>query len=161
MNHYPLIFLHGLGSSSQGVKSVMLRKKLSGIVIPDFHGPLQRRMEHLGAILSSSTGWILIGSSFGGLMAALYARQFPDEIRKLILLAPALVWPEFLWDTTVPISTLTIVYHGVRDNVIPFEKVFNISRASFMNLEFHKVDDDHGLYKTAQNIDWLTLIHGG
>ncbi|PIZ26267.1 MAG: alpha/beta hydrolase, partial [Chloroflexi bacterium CG_4_10_14_0_8_um_filter_57_5] len=47
----------------------------------------------LEAILGAQTGWTIIGSSLGGLMAALFATQAPGQVRKLALLAPALILP--------------------------------------------------------------------
>jgi predicted esterase YcpF (UPF0227 family) len=60
------IFLHGLEGSSQGVKATLLRELFAGILIPDFNGDLDDRMEKLSSILGNQTGWTIIGSSFGG-----------------------------------------------------------------------------------------------
>ena len=80
-----IMFLHGLEGSSRGVKAQMLRKLFPFILIPDFSGTLAQRMEQLTAILSGGQSWILIGSSFGGLMAALYSDQYPHQVEKMII----------------------------------------------------------------------------
>ncbi|MBU0511396.1 MAG: alpha/beta hydrolase [Chloroflexi bacterium] len=164
-NTRQLIFIHGLEGSSQGVKARLLRGIFTGILTPDFRGSLAERMEHLTAILiPAETGaseppqWIIIGSSFGGLMGALFTCHHPDRVRKLILLAPALVWPEFASHSPEPVSVPTVVYHGERDEVIPLDLVQPLAEKVFLNLTFHAVDDDHGLYKTGHAIDWPALV---
>ncbi|NJN67273.1 MAG: alpha/beta hydrolase [Chloroflexaceae bacterium] len=89
------LFLHGLHSSSQGFKGVFLRNRFPHIRTPDLVGPLDARMTRLMPLLAEASSWIIIGSSFGGLMGTLVARQHPHLVRKLILLAPALT-PPFL-----------------------------------------------------------------
>lgn len=157
MNKLKILFIHGLEGSSQGNKAKMLRNIFSEILIPDFSGPLAQRMELLTAILSETGSWILIGSSFGGLMAALYGHQFPGQADKLILLAPALVWPEFVQLDADSISTPTTIFHGICDEVIPIKNVQELAERVFTNLEFHAVKDDHTLHETARNIDWKAM----
>lgn len=153
-----LIFLHGLESSSQGEKAVLLRERLLGILTPDFTGSLQERMTQLYPILGDKTGWTLIGSSFGGLMAALFTCQHPKQVRKLILLAPALNLPEFAGRLPAPVDVPTIIIHGTQDDVVPLEPVRALAKKVFINLTYHVVDDDHRLMKTAREIDWHALL---
>ena len=153
-----IIFIHGLLSSGQGFKGNLLRERLPGILTPDFNGPLEERMAGLAAILAGRTGWTLIGSSFGGLMAALFTCQHPQQVNRLILLAPALIWPDFAQVLPPPVSVPTVIYHGSRDTVIPLELVRPLAEQVFHNLTFHAVDDDHGLEKTVQGIDWPAIV---
>jgi pimeloyl-ACP methyl ester carboxylesterase len=143
-----LLFIHGLWGSSQGVKATLLREIFPAILTPDLRGELHERMEELGMILGKKTGWTIIGSSLGGLMATMFTCQSPDQVAKLILFAPALI----------SISVPTVVYHGSRDNIVPLEQVKEIAGRVFLNLTFNTVDDDHGLYKTVHEIDWRTLL---
>lgn len=151
----PLIFIHGMMSSSQGLKAVMLRGLFPHILTPDFTGSLQERMAQLAPVLAAGS-WAIIGSSMGGLMAAIFACRHPQRARKLVLLAPALVWPEFADQS--PISVPTVVYHGRGDTVVPLEPVRAVCEQIFTNLTFHVVDDDHRLRETAQSIDWVSLV---
>ncbi len=160
MTDYKLLFIHGLEGSSQGVKARLLRDRFPGIFIPDFNGSLARRMKHLNSIVDFDQAWTIIGSSFGGLMAALFANQFPGSARRLILLAPAFVWPEFARLPPDSISAPTVIYHGLDDRVIPIDMVRQLSERVFSELDFRAVEDDHGLRKTAQNLDWESLIFG-
>ncbi len=153
-----LIFLHGRESSGQGFKAIMLRGLFPPILTPDFRGPLEKRMAQLASVLADRSGWIIIGSSMGGLMGALFTCQHPEQVDKLILLAPALVWPAFADSPPSPVSVPTIVYHGRGDTIIPLEPVRALSERVFANLTFHAVDDDHRLRKTVQAIDWLSLV---
>jgi pimeloyl-ACP methyl ester carboxylesterase len=157
-NDNPLIFIHGLEGSSQGVKATLLRDLFVDIVIPDFRGSLHERMDSLEEILANKNGWIIIGSSFGGLMGALYTCQHPHKVEKLILLAPALIWPDFATNPPDPVSVPTTVYHGLNDDLIPVEEVQKLAEDTFTRLKFNTVDDDHGLYKTAHTIDWPALV---
>ncbi len=153
-----LIFLHGLESSSQGEKAVLLRSLFPGISTPDFTGSLAERMAQLYSILGDKTGWTIIGSSFGGLIGALFTCQHPGQVRKLILLAPALSLPEFAEHLPAPVDVPTIIIHGTQDEVVPLVPVRALAERVFRNLNYRIVDDDHRLMKTAQEIDWHALL---
>ena len=125
---------------------------------PDFDGELPKRMEQLEAILGTRTGWTLIGSSLGGLMAALFAMQHPRQIRKLVLLAPALMLPEFRKRQDKPISIPTIIIQGTRDEIVPLASTRKLAEKFFISLAYIVVDDDHRLHKTAEGLDWRKLL---
>jgi pimeloyl-ACP methyl ester carboxylesterase len=157
-----LIFIHGLEGSSQGVKASLLRELFPGLLTPDFRGSLDVRMTALNEVLGQNTGWTIVGSSFGGLMGALFACQHPQQLRKLVLLAPALIWPDFvaLASASSParVELPTVIYHGTRDELIQLDQVRSLAKLVFSDLDFHAVDDDHGLYKTVHEIDWISLL---
>lgn len=153
-----LIFIHGLEGSSQGVKAQLLRGIFPEILTPDVRGSLEERMARLEQIVGEAQGWTMIGSSFGGLMGAMFTCQHPEQVDRLILLAPALVWPDFAADPPGPVDVPTVVYHGTRDEVVPLEPVRALAEQAFSNLTFHAVDDDHGLYKTVHELDWRDLV---
>jgi pimeloyl-ACP methyl ester carboxylesterase len=152
-----VIFIHGLEGSSQGYKAKLLRDTFPRILIPDFRGPLAGRLAHLEKIILPDRRWLLIGSSFGGLMAALYASRHPGRVRKLILLAPALIWPQF-GALSEPIPTPTRIYHGNRDEVIPVEAIRRLAEAKFSHVDLRVVDDDHMLHQTVRQLDWSHLF---
>ncbi len=153
-----LIFIHGLEGSSQGIKATLLRSIFPQILTPDFPGSLEERMAALNAIMGDKPGWTIIASSFGGLMGALFACRHPDQVTKLILLAPALIWPDFATHPPEPVSVPTVIYHGERDEIVPLEPIQRLAEQVFTNLTFNVVDDDHGLYKTVHAIDWRELV---
>ncbi|NJP06754.1 MAG: alpha/beta hydrolase [Chloroflexaceae bacterium] len=158
-NSMQRIFLHGLESSSQGFKATMFRELFpDAIHTPDFTGPLPQRMDQLYEVVQATTGWIMVGSSFGGLMAAVFACTRPNQVERLVLLAPAINLPEFASYEQQSVSIPTTIYHGRRDDVVPLSPVRQMAERVFVNLTFHEVDDDHMLRSTVQSIDWQTLL---
>lgn len=157
-NPQKLIFLHGLEGSSQGDKAVLLRGLFPGMLTPDFPGTLDERMQQLLRVLGLLSGWTIIGSSLGGLMAALFTCSHPQQVRKQVLLAPALMLPEFADQLPAPIDVPTVVIHGTRDTIVPLEETRRLASMVFRNLDFRVVDDDHRLFATTQALDWHELI---
>jgi len=153
-----LIFIHGSESNSQTYKATLLRGLFPGMLTLDFTGSLSERMAQLETILGDQTGWTIIGSSLGGLMAALFATQAPGQVRKLALLAPALTLPEFAEIPPASIDVPTLIIQGTRDELIPLEASRGIAEKVFTNLTYLVVDDDHRLHKTAEEMDWQTLL---
>jgi len=154
------VFIHGLESSSLGNKGVFFRARYPDMIIEDFEGTLEQRMEKLNRMLSGRKDVILIGSSFGGLMAAIYACRHVDRIRKLILLAPALDLDDFKPFAGKRLSLPVTIFHGRHDDVVPPAPVREIASRVFENLTYHLVDDDHPLRKTFTTYDWDTLLRG-
>jgi pimeloyl-ACP methyl ester carboxylesterase len=152
------IFIHGLESGNQGTKSIFFRKKYPDMIIPNFMGDLQERMEKLRAILSGKSGIRLVGSSFGGLMASLFALEHEARVERMILLAPAINLKEFAHHKGRKISIPVWVYHGTGDQVVPLREVELAAKETFKNLSFHMVEDDHFLRKTFKTIDWERLL---
>ena len=157
-DNHRLIYIHGLLGSSQGFKARLLRQLFPAMLTPDFVGGLEERMAHLRSIVADQPAWTIIGSSFGGLMGALFTCQRPSQVRKLILLAPALIWPDFAQALPPPVSVPVVIYHAPEDHTIPLELVRPLAEMVFLNLSFHVVDDDHSLHKTVQAIDWPALL---
>lgn len=153
------IFLHGLESNSQTYKAGLIRRSVPDLIVPDFTGSLWERMQALYPILGDERDWNIIGSSFGGLMGAIFTCQHPNQVRKLVLLAPALMLPEFASFLDIqPVTVPTTVIHGTADDVVPLEEVRQIAQKVFVNLTYHIVDDDHRLHKTAEQLDWEALL---
>jgi pimeloyl-ACP methyl ester carboxylesterase len=162
-----VIFLHGLASSSQAYKAGVLRKSFPELLVPDFTGPLEQRMKVLYPILGDKKDWTIIGSSLGGLMAAIFTCEHPYQVQKLVLLAPALILPQFapFLDTSTslsagrePVSVPTTIIHGTQDTIVPLEKVREIAQKVFTNLTYKIVNDDHSLHKTADSLNWNTVL---
>jgi pimeloyl-ACP methyl ester carboxylesterase len=158
MNKSRIFFIHGSDSTGQTYKAQVLRKHFPQLISPDFTGPLAVRLAQMESIIEDQTGWTLIGSSLGGLMAALFAAQHPGQVRKLVLLAPALNLSEFSRHMPKPVDVPTILIIGKNDDVIPVERVEQLARRIFPNLQYLSVDDDHRLHHTADILDWKTLL---
>jgi pimeloyl-ACP methyl ester carboxylesterase len=92
-----IIYLHGFASSPRSRKAQFFSDRLRslghGLKVPDleqgdFEGlTISRQLALVGEIASGEPA-ILIGSSMGGYVAALYAARHP-EVDRLVLLAPA------------------------------------------------------------------------
>ncbi|MCP4579836.1 MAG: alpha/beta hydrolase, partial [Deltaproteobacteria bacterium] len=100
----------------------------------------------------------IVGSSFGGLMGALFAMENESRVKNLILLAPAIHMIRHAPVKPRKISIPVSIYHGTEDQVIPFEEVEKVADAFFTDLTFHKVQDDHFLHRTFKTIDWENLL---
>ncbi len=162
-----IIFIHGLESSGKGFKGLYLKKEIPEILTPDFieYDPqgtledlLNSRMVQLNTILSERDLWIIIGSSFGGLMGVLYALQNPKKVRRLILLAPYLDTKLLKWDRASPIDIPVIVFHGKYDELAKFIQSREKAYSLFTKLEFNATEDDHNLNKTVEKLNWRELI---
>jgi len=152
------VFLHGLESSSRGTKGSWFRQHFPKMLVPDFTGSLRDRMDQLNRVLTGRKELLLVGSSFGGLMAAILAIENPERVSRLILLAPALNFPEFdKWHgRSTPVETL--LYIGGNDDVCPPAVVIPAAKAAFPALTIHQTDDDHLLRATFAEIDWQCLL---
>jgi pimeloyl-ACP methyl ester carboxylesterase len=115
-------------------------------------------MAQLANIIKDESGWTLIGSSLGGLMAALFAARHPGQVRRLVLLAPALNLPEFANHLPRPVKVPTLLIHGRKDDVVPPEPVRRLAKRVFPKLTYLLVDDDHRLHHTADTLDWQSLL---
>ena len=154
----PRIFIHGLESNNQGTKAVYFRKNFQGMLTPNFSGSLEERMAKLRALLSGESDILLVGSSFGGLMASIFAMENQPRVKRLILLAPAINLADFSPYQDRKLQIPVHIYHGRQDEVISLEDVESVASRVFPHLLFHAVDDDHYLHKTFEKIEWGTLL---
>ncbi len=175
MNNKKIIYLHGLESSSQSGKARRFAEKFPGMLTPDFTGTFEERMAQLLPILGDEKDWTIIGSSYGGLMGTVFTCEHPDQVRKLILLAPALLrepsgehsdpatgasliylkGSEYRLQT---VSVPTIVVHGTEDDVVRLEPVRKTAQILFANLTYHVVNDGHRLHKAFEELDWEKIL---
>lgn len=151
------IFLHGLDSSGSGTKGTYFSKRFPDMLRPDFSGTLQERMDQLFPLISGYADIIAVGSSFGGLMAARLAMERPEQVKRLVLLAPALNFHEY-HIPELKVDTETLVVIGEHDDVTPPSIVIPAAEKTFSKLQIEVVDDDHLLHNTYRNLDWDTLM---
>jgi len=152
------VFIHGLDSSSQGAKGAFFKEHYPGMLVEDFFGPFAARMAKLTTLLAGREDLLLVGSSYGGLMAAVFACGMAQKMRRLILLAPALnhMPPEMCGQTVLDVPTL--LYHGAQDEVVPPGPVYEIAQNLFRDLTYHLVQDDHSLHHTFFTMNWDELL---
>ena len=161
-----IIFIHGLQSSGEGFKGLYLKKIIPEILTPDFvkfdpkrtlDDLLNERMAQLNTLLSKRNLWVIIGSSFGGLMGVLYTLQNPERVKRLILLAPYLATKLLKCDNRSPINIPVIIFHGKYDEIAKFKPSRKKAYRLFTNLEFNATEDDHNLNKTVEKLNWVDL----
>ena len=153
-----IIYLHGLESTSQSGKARQFAEKFTGMLTPDFTGSFEERMKQLKPILGRKKNWTIIGSSFGGLMGATFTLDHPTQVRKLILLAPALMLEPFASRLLTPVSVPTIIVHGTEDDVVPLEPVRELAKQAFTYLTYYVVEDGHRLQKAFTELNWEDLL---
>lgn len=159
MTHsFRLLFIHGKDGSSQGFKVQYLRRLYPDLLAPDFPGDFWQRMAKLEQVIGDTSGWTVIGSSMGGLMAAVFACQHPGQVSKLVLLAPALAFLDLTQTPLPPSDVPVVVYHGRQDDVVPLEGTRQVAGQLFPNLVFHVVEATHDLNPLMASIDWPSLL---
>jgi predicted esterase len=161
-----IIFIHGLKSSGKGLKALYLKKIIPEILTPDFEkfdqqraleDLLKVRMVQLNKILRKRNSWIIIGSSFGGLMGVFFTLQNPKKVKRLILLAPYLATKLVNWDAFSQINIPVIIYHGKKDKIANFKPSREQAYRLFTNLKFYATEDDHNLNLTVKKLNWIDL----
>jgi len=160
MNH-TYVFIHGLESTSQGTKGQYFRRHFPEMIIEDYTGDFNTRMTKLNVLLSGKNNLILIGSSYGGLMASVFAAKNESLITKMILLAPALLLPEFSPYLHMVLNIPVIIYHGTQDIIVDPVVVKKIASSIYPALEHHMVVDDHPLTATFPLLDWNKILQIG
>jgi len=162
-----IIFIHGLESSGQGFKGRFLKTLFPNILTPDFkkvdenismYELLEYRMTELNAILNSKKCWIIIGSSFGALMGAIFVLENPHKVCQLILLAPFIVSRKLKTYMYKPVDVPVKVYHGKNDRIVHYKPARERAQYFFTNLEYNIVDDDHRLHNTVKSLAWQKII---
>ena len=150
-----LCFLHGLESGPIGSKSIALQAAFGPVVAPDCRGlfGIDERLRHVEASLAAvDDELVLVGSSFGGLMAALLANRWPGRVRASVLLAPALHAPGVEDIRFVP--PFCRILHAPADAIVPFAA--SVSFGERLHVPVEAVDDDHRLSASHTRIVALT-----
>ena len=153
-----IFFLHGLDSSSQGFKARWFRERFPRMRIHDYTGDFSSRLGQLEERTSGLDSYILVGSSYGGLMAACHARRYAGKCAALVLLAPALNFERYQPPPEKLAMPATLLI-GAEDTVCPPELVLPLARQSFSRLKVKLVPDDHLLHHSFQQLDWPRLLH--
>ncbi len=153
-------FLHGLESSGQGTKGRFFSTHFPHVQCPDFTGGLEERLQQLEGLCGTQPDLCLIGSSFGGLMATIFAIKNPHRVANLFLLAPALNFGDFQ-PPIQKITTKAFILIGEHDEVTPVDPVINLAEKTFSNLSVKIVNDDHFLHKSFQIQEWQKMLSFG
>jgi pimeloyl-ACP methyl ester carboxylesterase len=98
-----VVYLHGFASSPQSSKAQFFLRRFTQAGIPveipqldggDFeHLTITGQLDVIDRTVGETPS-VLMGSSLGGYLAALYAARHPETVQKLILMAPAFYFPK-------------------------------------------------------------------
>lgn len=100
-----IVYLHGFASSPQSGKAQYFKQKFAGCGVPMEIPQLDEGnfealtiTGQLGVVDRAVAGQpaVLMGSSLGGYLAALYAARHPQNVERVILMAPAFRFPS-MW----------------------------------------------------------------
>ena len=144
-----LIWAHGLWGSPNGSKVTAIRESGIEVLSPDFNNmELEERVEILNNLVAKEKV-VLAGSSYGGLACALVAQQYPEQIKGMLLLAPALHLPESPNDDPekliAPNDFPITIIHSVTDEIVPISASKDYIERSGNNLRLIEVEDSHVL----------------
>lgn len=154
----PIIYLHGFASSPQSKKARYFADHLPDLIIPDLNQDdfgtltISRQLDQIAALLTEPS--VIIGSSLGGLTAALLAEKYPALVQKLVLMAPAFHFTQN-WRKRLGTATLE---QWQRDHTLP---VFHYSyqREIPLHYEFLRDAERYDTYPFCNTIPTL-ILHG-
>ena len=153
-------FFHGLESGPHGAKYQRLAEEFE-VESPDFQGmDIWERLEKAERLTRGEEELVVVGSSFGGLLAALLYERYPERFRGYVLMAPALHREE-VEEEIGRMPERAVVIHGVGDEVVPFEPVRAFCEARGVE-EFWAVEDDHrlgaSLEEMVKGVRWVLEV---
>ena len=151
-----LVWAHGLWGSPNGSKVTAIRESGIEVISPDFNEmELVDRVELLKETIDIGDV-VLAGSSWGGLACALTAQEKPEKLKGLLLLAPALHYPESPNDEPekliAPGSVPVTIIHSTTDDIVPISASKNYIERSGNNVQLIKVEDNHVLEDSIELI---------
>lgn len=153
-----LLFFHGLESGPHGQKFQMISSEYEELESPDFQNlDLDQRLLVAEEITRKRSGLTVIGSSFGGLVAARLYSHYPERFQSLILLAPALHTEAADVIARMPSAEHVTIIHGTQDTVVPFESSEHFCRK--FDLPLVAVADGHRLAAAYSKEAIMKAVH--
>ena len=151
-----LVWAHGLWGSPNGSKVTAVRESGIEVISPDFNEmELVDRVELLEKTIEMGEV-VLAGSSWGGLACALTAQKKPDKLKGLLLLAPALHYPEPPNDNPdnliAPDGIPVTIIHSKTDDIVPISASKDYAKRSGNNVNLIVVEDSHVLENSIKLI---------
>ena len=151
-----LVWAHGLWGSPNGSKITTIRESGIEAISPDFNEmELIDRVELIEKTIENGN-FVLAGSSWGGLACALAAQRKPTKIKGLMLLAPALHYPEPPNDNPenliAPKNIPVTIIHSTTDDIVPISASKDYLERSKENVKLIEVEDSHVLENSIELI---------
>lgn len=139
-----LYFFHGLESGPHGSKYRRLSESYC-VFSPDFRDmDIWERLKKTELETQRMQNLIIVGSSYGGLLASLLYSRHPERIRGLVLMAPALYQEAATQVEQMPADA--VVIHARKDEVVPIAPVRE--QCARHGIKITEVDDNHRLQKS-------------
>ena len=151
-----LVWAHGLWGSPNGSKITAIKNSGIEVVAPDFNEmELIDRITLIEKVIDEGN-IVLAGSSWGGLACALVAQRKPEKIKVLLLLAPALHYPEHPNDNpeklVAPENIPVVIIHSTTDDIVPISASRDYLERSKENVKLIEVEDNHVLENSIELI---------
>lgn len=143
-----IYFFHGLESAPVGTKSTRLGEDFE-VVAPDFQEmDIFERLDKAEGVTEGMDDLVVVGSSYGGLLAALLYSRHPERFHGYVLMAPA-----FGLEAADEIERMpdnAVVIYGVDDEVVSSRAVHQVCGAH--GVEVTEVDDNHRLHDSLDRM---------
>jgi predicted esterase YcpF (UPF0227 family) len=174
-----IYYIHGYESSPEGKKGVLFREKLNAKAIKyrdcePKNIQVSECLKRIFDAIKNDEEVILIGSSFGGFLAAETAFEH-RSVKKLILLNPAIIPPymdlecvqiipreiaEDMMDRRLfenRIDAEIIILRGTKDEVVPDEWVIEFAKAQEATVLF--LEDDHTFSSNLKKLPAIISLY--
>ncbi|SVB70808.1 uncharacterized protein METZ01_LOCUS223662 [marine metagenome] len=151
-----LVWAHGLWGSPNGSKVTAIRENGIEVISPDFNEmELVDRVELLEKTIEIGDV-VLAGSSWGGLACALTSQKKSEKLKGLLLLAPALHYPEppnnnpenLVAPENIPVT----IIHSITDDIVPISASKDYLERSKGNVKLIEIEDSHVLENSIELI---------
>lgn len=139
-----LYFFHGLESGPHGSKYQRLCES-NRVFSPDFQGmDVWERLAKIERETQGLRNLVIVGSSYGGLLASLFYSRNPERVRGMVLMAPALY--KEAADKVERMPEDAVVIHARQDDIVPIGPVRE--KCAKHGIQITEVDDNHRLEKS-------------
>lgn len=164
----PLLYIHGLDSGPNGYRARFFKAHFPHMEIPQLPNCLDQRRDILANIIVAPT--YLVGSSLGGLTSLVFARDYPERVLGLVLIAPAIAtfdpshWTQKslgeVARLVIPAGIPTRLIASRLDEVIPLGAIESLHQRSPApeSIPFHLFEDGHLLHSEPALATQLAAI---
>lgn len=139
-----ILFFHGKESGPFGGKYRALSEEWV-VDSPDFQDmDIWERLEFIEDYTFGMENLVVVGSSYGGLLATMLFARHPERFRGYVLAAPALYEAhEDAMEVIDKVPDLARVIHGTHDDIVPIESVRSFCER--FGVDMVEVEDGHRL----------------
>jgi len=159
----PVLYLHGFASGPESSKGAFFRRRFAELGVPvdlpdlaggDFENlTITSQLEIATRRIAELGPELVIGSSLGGYLAALYAARHPGRVPRLALLAPGFGFGR-LWPASLGEEQLRLYRQR------GWMEVWHYSRKQTCRLSYRLVEDSRRYEDFPEVRDPTLLVHG-